>query len=178
VSMKSKILIIYSSIDGHTQEICSRLKEILEEANNQVSLMAVNQAGSAELEAADKVVIGASIRYGKHSKHIYKFVNQHGKVIDNKSNAFFSVNAVARKPEKNTPETNPYLNKFLKQISWQPQKLAVFAGKIDYPKYNFFDRSMIRLIMWMTKGPTDPKSTIEFTDWGKVTEFGQMVNEM
>ncbi len=44
---------------------------------------------------------------------------------------------VARKPEKNTPETNPYLKKFLKQISWQPMELAVFAGRIDYKKKSF-----------------------------------------
>jgi len=34
---------------------------------------------------------------------------------------------------------------------------------------------MIRLIMWMTKGPTDPTSTIEFTDWDKVDEFGRKI---
>ncbi len=26
---------------------------------------------------------------------------------------------------------------------------------------------MIRLIMWMTKGPTDPKTNIEFTNWNQ-----------
>ncbi|MDH3806445.1 MAG: menaquinone-dependent protoporphyrinogen IX dehydrogenase, partial [Gammaproteobacteria bacterium] len=81
-------------------------------------------------------------------------------------------------PEKNQPETNPYLQKFLRQISWQPQNLAVFAGKIDYPRYTFIDRQMIRLIMWITKGPTDPQTTIEFTDWNKVDEFGRLIAEM
>ena len=51
----------------------------------------------------------------------------------------------------------PYIKKFLKRTSWKPKVLGVFAGKIDYPKYNFFDKQMIRLIMWITKGPTDPK---------------------
>ena len=85
---------------------------------------------------------------------------------------------VARKPEKNTPETNPYLQKFLRQITWKPKRLAVFAGKIEYQKYNFLDRLMIRLIMWMTKGPTDPETNIEFTDWNQVDDFGQVIHEM
>jgi menaquinone-dependent protoporphyrinogen oxidase len=85
---------------------------------------------------------------------------------------------VARKPEKRQPDTNPYLKKFLKEISWKPKKIAVFAGKIDYPRYTFFDRNMIRLIMWMTKGPTDPAATIEFTDWKQVEEFGVTISEM
>ena len=60
-------------------------------------------------------------------------------------------------------------------MAWKPQLCAVFAGKLDYPRYGFFDRQMIRLIMWMTKGPTDPKAVVEFTDWAKVEAFGQAV---
>jgi menaquinone-dependent protoporphyrinogen oxidase len=71
---------------------------------------------------------------------------------------------VARKPEKNRPETNPYMLKFLKRVHWKPKALGVFAGKIDYPKLGTLDRQVIRLIMWMTKGPTDPTGTFEFTD--------------
>jgi menaquinone-dependent protoporphyrinogen oxidase len=37
---------------------------------------------------------------------------------------------------------------------------------------------MIRFIMWMTKGPTDPDTNIEFTDWNQVEEFGRVVSEM
>ncbi|MFY9329996.1 MAG: menaquinone-dependent protoporphyrinogen IX dehydrogenase [Georgfuchsia sp.] len=174
----AKILIIYSTTDGHTREICLRLKQIAEALNNQVTLVSVNEANTVELNSFDKVVIGASIRYGKHSKQIYAFVKEHRQVLDSKPNAFFSVNVVARKPEKNTPETNPYLKKFLRQISWKPRKLAVFAGKIDYKKYKFLDRFMIRLIMRMTKGPTDPETNIDFTNWDQVAEFGQFIHDM
>ena len=58
-------------------------------------------------------------------------------------------------------------------------KIRLFLReKIDYPSYTFFDRFMIRFIMWMTKGPTDPKGTFEFTDWAKVDEFGYMVTKL
>jgi len=90
---------------------------------------------------------------------------------------FFSVNLVARKLDKNRPETNPYLKSFLRQISWKPKELAVFAGKIDYPSYNSFDRTVIRLIMWMTNGPTDPSTVNEFTDWHQVELFGQALSK-
>ena len=85
---------------------------------------------------------------------------------------------VARKPEKRQPDTNPYLKKFLKEISWKPKNLAVFAGKIDYPRYRFWDRNIIRLIMWMTKGPTDPNATIDFTDWEQVDDFARFICDM
>jgi menaquinone-dependent protoporphyrinogen oxidase len=109
---------------------------------------------------------------------VYEFIKVNSRVLDAKPNAFFTVNVVARKPEKNTPDTNPYLKKFLKQISWKPKVLGVFAGKIDYKLYGPLDRFMIRLIMRITKGPTAPDTNIEFTDWEKVDAFGSVIDEM
>jgi menaquinone-dependent protoporphyrinogen oxidase len=176
----TKILIIYATTDGHTLKICQRLQQVIENAKvaRQVTLVPVEDCHQVDLCAFDKIVIGASIRYGKHSKQVIDCINRNQQLLDRKPNAFFSVNIVARKPEKNRPETNPYLRKFLKRIAWQPKNLAVFAGKLDYPKYGPFDRFMIRLIMWMTKGPTDPTAVIEFTDWQQVEIFGRVVSEM
>ena len=174
----AKILILYSSIDGHTKKIGNRLQQVIEEQNHQVKLVSIDDASQVNLQAFDKIVIGASIRYGKHSPKITGFINRNKQLLDSKPNAFFSVNIVARKPGKNQPETNPYLRKFLKQITWQPKELAVFAGKLEYPKYSVFDRTMIRLIMFITKGPTDPKAVIEFTDWQQVESFGRLIGAM
>ena len=98
--------------------------------------------------------------------------------LSSKDNAFFSVNVVARKSEKNTPETNPYMKKFIKLSPWRPKDLAVFAGKIDYQNYKFIDRHMIRLIMWIGKGPTNLNGSYEFTNWDEVKKFGKVIKEM
>jgi menaquinone-dependent protoporphyrinogen oxidase len=173
----ANILILYSTTDGHTLEICLRLKQVIENNGNHVSLESVDDGTDVDMEAFDKIIIGASIRYGKHSKQVYDLIKKNQQILDSKPNAFFSVNVVARKPEKNTPATNPYLKKFLKQIDWQPQQLAVFAGKLNYPIYSFWDRQIIRLIMWITKGPTDPETVIDFTDWKQVESFAQTVSD-
>ncbi len=174
----ANILIIYSTTDGQTRKICHKLKEVIERQAHQVKMVSIQNEDQVDLASFDKIVIGASIRYGKHSPQIIGFIKKNEQILNEKSNAFFSVNVVARKPDKNQPETNPYMQKFLKQISWHPKKLAVFAGKIDYPRYGFFDRLAIRLIMWMTKGPTNPKATMEFTDWQQVEAFGQLISAM
>ena len=174
----ASIIILYSTTDGHTREICDCLQQQLEKSGNKVTLVCLNDDPQVDLTSFDKIVIGASIRYGKHNVKVYKLIAANLVVLNKKPNAFFSVNAVARKAEKAQPETNPYLQKFLKQIAWQPEQLAVFAGKIDYQMYGFLDRTMIRFIMWMTKGPTDPNTNIEFTDWGQVEKFGLVIHEM
>ena len=174
----SKILIAYSTTDGHTQEISHRLRQLIEQRGHQVTLISIADEPDIDLNRFDKIILGASIRYGKHSKQVYRFIEKNQNVLESKPNAFFSVNVVARKPEKSKPETNPYLQKFLKQIQWHPKELAVFAGKIDYPKYRFWDRQLIRMIMWMTKGPTDPRMVIDFTDWEQVETFGRLVGKI
>ena len=172
------ILVAYSTVDGHTLRICERIAGLLAERGHAVRLWNIDAGDSIVLEPFDRIVIGASIRYGKHRQQVNDFIDAHLGELERKPSAFFSVNIVARKPEKNRPETNPYLQKFLKTISWQPQLLAVFAGKLDYPSYRFLDRLAIRLIMWMTKGPTDPTAVIEFTDWERVDEFGRQVADL
>ena len=128
--MAKKILIVYSSTDGHTINICKHIYKNLETVHDP-ELKDLKKIQQSDLENAEIIIIGASIRYGDHSKELYNFVRNHKKIIESKENAFFSVNAVARKPEKNQPETNPYIKKFLKRTSWNPNKMAVFAGKID-----------------------------------------------
>jgi menaquinone-dependent protoporphyrinogen oxidase len=174
----ANILIIYSTTDGHTKKICERLQDVMEQQAHEVTLVSVNDNPQLDLSLFDKIVIGASIRYGKHRPEVVDYINRNARLLASKPGAFFSVNVTARKPDKNTPETNPYMPKFLKQIKWQPNELAVFAGKIDYPRYTFFDRTMIRFIMWITKGPTDRNAVVEFTDWHAVEKFGKVLGEM
>jgi len=171
----ARILLLYSTTDGHTVEICNRIKRVLEDDASTVEMRDIKDEPDLQQGSFDKIVIGASIRYGKHQPVVNTCIKRNQAVLEAHPNALFSVNVVARKPEKNTPETNPYLQKFLKKIDWQPQHLGVFAGKIDYPSLGFFDKHMIRFILWMTKGPTDPTGTFEFTDWEKVEEFGRSV---
>ncbi len=168
----SKFLIIYSTTDGHTKIICERIKNFLTD-DNLVELLSLEDSKKVDLFNFEKIIIGASIRYGKHSKELYKFINLNKNILDQKKSAFFSVNVVARKLEKSTAETNPYINKFLKISKWKPNKISVFAGKVDYPNYNFFDKYIIKFIMFITNGPTDTSQSYEFTDWSKVDDFSK-----
>ncbi|MDR2208776.1 MAG: menaquinone-dependent protoporphyrinogen IX dehydrogenase [Azoarcus sp.] len=171
----STILILYSTVDGHTRTICERIGRVIEAEGHSVALWRIEDANSIDPASYDKIVIGASIRYGKHRRSVFEFIETHLSLLESKPSAFFSVNIVARKPQKNRPETNPYLRKFLRQIRWKPRLLDVFAGRLDYPSYRPLDRLAIRFILWMTKGPTDPSTVIEFTDWARVDEFARRV---
>ena len=167
-------LIIYSTTDGQTLDICKRIAEIIN-TKSISKIASFEDAETLNLSNYKKIIIGASIRYGKHKPELYSFIRENLDTLNKIDSAFFSVNVVARKSEKNTPETNPYMQKFLSLSEWKPEHLEVFAGKIDYPKYKFIDKHMIRLIMWITKGPTNLDGTYEFTNWDSVNNFANKI---
>ena len=170
--MKKK-LILYSTTDGQTLKICERIKTIV---SSEIDIVSIDNIKSIKLDLYDLIIVGASIRYGKHKLEVSNFVLNNKEFLESKKTAFFSVNAVARKDNKNTPESNPYILKFLKQTNWKPDYVEVFAGKINYPKYNLIDKYIIRFIMWITKGPTNIKNVYEFTDWAKVDNFASKLS--
>ena len=173
--MKDSI-IVYSTIDGQTKKICEKIISTSYQ-NKSIDMCSVEDVTTFNLNDYSKIIVGASIRYGKHSPKIYEFVDNNIGILREKFTAFFTVNVVARKKNKNTPETNPYMKKFLELSNWEPTILGVFAGRIDYPSYKFIDKQMIRLIMFITKGPTDTSREYEFTDWDEVEKFSKLIHQ-
>lgn len=168
--MENKIAILYSTVDGQTLKICTHIAQFLENKGFATDLFEIT-AFTKSVAVYSTVIIGASIRYGKHNKVVTQFVLNHKSALDQIKTAFFSVNLVARNASKNTFNTNPYVVKYLKTLGWTPQIIDVFAGQLDYSAYVFWDKIMIKLIMKLTHGPTKAKHPIEFTDWGRVEDF-------
>lgn len=167
-----KIAIIYASHDGHTHKIC---RVIAEQLAGEADLLNVEDCDSQTIADYDLLVFGAAIRYGKHLKPMVNYLQAHRERLSNQQTAFFSVNLTARKPHRNTPETSNYIKKLLKQLDWQPDAVDVFAGKLNYPQYRFFDKHIIRFIMWLTQGDTDLSTVKEYTDWQRVSDFAEQL---
>ncbi|ORM62346.1 menaquinone-dependent protoporphyrinogen IX dehydrogenase [Pantoea rodasii] len=167
-----KALILYSSRDGQTREIAARIAQTLapHQLCDVIDLLAAQRVDWAQY---DRVLIGASIRYGRFHPALMKFVTLHKAQLQQRVSGFFSVNLTARKADKCSPATNAYTSKFLTLSPWQPDCCAVFAGALRYPRYRWFDRVMIQLIMRMTDGETDTSKEVEYTDWNKVAVFAQ-----
>lgn len=170
----ARVLILCSSTDGHTRKICERLRAASQDAGHDVSLAMIEDAPAPRGFAL--VVVGARIRYGKTDRRVIDYVNRHASALDAMPSAYFSVNIVARKLGKDSPETNPYVRQFLRSVAWRPRLVEVFAGKLDYPRYGACDRLIIRFIMLLTGGPTAPDTVVEFTDWRRVDAFGTRLN--
>jgi menaquinone-dependent protoporphyrinogen oxidase len=166
----ARILFVYSSVYGQSRKVCERLLEHLAAQGHSGDVLPIDEPGT-DPAGYEAIVIGASIRHGKHNPAVLEFIHKHRALLEAKPSAFFSVSLVARKPGKNTAETNPYTKAFFARSPWQPKVAAVFGGVLDYQRYGLFDRYAIKLIMTITKGPTDLNTAVEFTDWTAVEKF-------
>ncbi len=170
----AKLLFIYFTREGQTARIARTLADTLAEGH-QCELLDGSQSLPDLLPVADHYIIGASIHYGHFPKRMYQLIEANLTLLAQHPSAFFGINLTARKADKNTPETSPYMRRFAQKSRWQPALQGVFAGALYYPRYNFFDRNMIRLIMKMTGGCTDTSKEIEYTDWEAVARFAERV---
>jgi menaquinone-dependent protoporphyrinogen oxidase len=133
--------------------------------------------GAAEVAADhDLVAVIAAVRYGKHLPAADAFLAAWRRLPSPPPPlALATVNLTARKPNKQTLETNPYLKKLIARHELAPVVTGIFAGRLDYPRYRWFDRQMIRLIMALTGGPTDAKAQVDYTSWPGVDAFADAV---
>ena len=81
-------LIIYSSTDGQTKKICETIKDNLS-SGNKFKIISLDEALNFNLDKSEKIVIGASIRYGRHNKKVLDFILRNKNILDLKKTAFF-----------------------------------------------------------------------------------------
>lgn len=169
----ANVLLLYSSVYGLSRAICERIQASLRAKGQGAEVVPIGS--NVDPRAYDAVVIGASIRHGKHNPAVLDYIRHHQSALEARPSALFSVNLVARKPGKNTALTNPYLKALVAQSPWKPRLQGVFAGELDYSRYGPIDKQLMRFVMWINKGPTDPTTKVQFTNWDEVERFAGKV---
>ena len=173
----SSTLLLYSSVYGLSKKICERIQASLVQRGLRADVAPL-VGHTVDPKAYDAIVLGVSIKHGKHHPSVLEFIRANKALLEAKPSALFSVNLVARKPAKNTPETNPYLKRLVAQSPWKPKLQGVFAGELDYSRYGAVDKYMMRLVMWINKGPTDFNTKVQFTNWDDVERFAGKVAQL
>ena len=173
---RMRIAVHYATRDGQSERIAHRVAERLGDRGARIAFQRLAPGPQPAIDAgSDAVVAILAVRYGRVLPEAVQFLSGYASLAPAPPLALAVVNLVARDASRRTPETNPYLRKALERHRLQPALATAIAGRLNYPKYRFFDKQMIRLIMAMTGGPTDGRSDIEYTDWAQVDDFAAAV---
>jgi menaquinone-dependent protoporphyrinogen oxidase len=175
---RRSVVLYYATHDGQARRIAEYLSARLGESEiTAVPVDAATAPDAGDLQAASLIVLIAAVRYGRHLPQAERFLASYRSLAVQPPLAFASVNLTARKPGKTTAEGNAYLRKSIARHRLAPVLAAAFAGRLDYQRYRWFDRQIIRFIMLLTGGPTDPSTSIEYTSWLDVDEFAARIVE-
>ncbi|MDR1648463.1 MAG: menaquinone-dependent protoporphyrinogen IX dehydrogenase [Zoogloeaceae bacterium] len=168
VPHEKPLLLLYSSRFGHSRKIAETIAGEWRTAGLAVELAELTPDIRPEPARHSGLGLVMSVRYGHFARDAFRLARESGTWLQTAPTLLVTVSLTARKPEKRSPETHLYTRKFLKKTGWQPTRVLVAAGALEYSRYNFVDRACIRLIMWLMKGETDGVSTVDYTDWEAV----------
>lgn len=164
--------LFYATRDGQSRRIAERIANRLAELG--IPTFPRDLAGIAlapsSLAGARLVVVVAAVRYGRPLPEADQFLAGYGMLREPPPLVLLSVNLTARKPGKDTVEGNAYLRKSIARHRLAPALALAIAGRLDYSRYRWLDRQLIRFIMKLTGGPTDPKTCIDYTPWDVVDD--------
>ena len=167
-----RVLILYATTEGQTARIAERIAQRLRDKGHVAETHRVDTI-PAGLDTAtyDGVIFGASIHYGHHPANFRALVRHQRAVLTGRPSAFFSVSLSAGGPGAKPEAARRYLETFLHQVNWQPPLTTTFAGALQYSKYGMFKKLLMRMIVGIAGGDTDPARDYEYTDWDAVIRF-------
>lgn len=167
-----RIVIFYETGYGHAGRVADRIGDGLRKAGYEVSIKKCREATREDVAAADAVLVGASVQMGKHNAKAVAFVKSNLEILKSKPSAFFSVSMTARlKSAQEKEMMEKILSDFRRDSGWEPARLACIAGAIQYTKYWFLLRWVMKRIARSQGNDTDTTRDHVYTDWEQVDQF-------
>jgi menaquinone-dependent protoporphyrinogen oxidase len=173
---KREIAVHYATRDGQSERIAQRIAARVGDSGATTIIHRLARGRKPAIDAnSDAIVAVLAVRYGGVLPEAAEFLAAYARREGAPPLALAVVNLVARKAARRTPKTNPYLRRTLARYRLEPALATAIAGRLNYPKYRFLDKQIIRLIMAITGGVADGRSDIEYTDWGQVDDFAAAI---
>jgi menaquinone-dependent protoporphyrinogen oxidase len=138
-----KILVAYASKAGSTAEVAQAIGEALGAKGAAVGVLQIKQV--KDLSAYTAVVLGSAIRVGQWLPEAVNFVKAHQAELRQRPTAYFLVSGFLK---DNTPEVTQKVNAYLDPVRaiFEPASIGLFAGKMDYSKLSFLDRTIAKAV--------------------------------
>jgi menaquinone-dependent protoporphyrinogen oxidase len=170
-----KVAIVVPSPYGQTAKIAHFMQDRLALTVDRVELLhptGDENRPPANIDGFDAVIIGGPIFNGKYMPELVEWTRQNLDKLNAIPCGFFSVslNAADKRPQARQDDDR-LLREFLAQTNLKPGFVASLAGALQYTRYGFFKRLMMKRISAAAGGPTDTSKDHEMTDWSEVAAF-------
>lgn len=170
-----RTLVVFATRDGQTRKVAKRIAEVLADRGLPVVLADVDRlSAGVPADGLAGAVVAAPVRFGRHPRKIRRFVGRHRDAIDRVPTAFVSVSGAAGGHDAaHRAEARGYVERFLEETGWDPDRTATVGGAVAYTRYNPILRRVMRSIAEKEGRSTDTSRDHEYTDWNEVEGFAR-----
>jgi menaquinone-dependent protoporphyrinogen oxidase len=173
----TKILLTYHSHDGQTTKIAGHLKLRLREHGLEVDDVEAGHAPPPD--GYDAVVVGDSIRLGRHSRSLTRYLRRQRDALQRVPVALFQVSMTsATHDAEHAAESERLLARLVDATGLRPAVTAAFAGALRYSEYGWVTQRVMRSIARREGNATDMTRDHEYTDWQAVDAFAAEVAKL
>lgn len=169
-----RFLILFSTTEGHTRELCQFAARVLREAGFQATLEEATPATSAKVLIAeyDGVLLAGSLHVGRFQPGLVELARFHHDVLAAKPSAFVTVSlsAAGHNPE-DWEGLEDCVRRFQHETLWTPDSIHHAAGAIRYSRYDFFKRLALKHIARERGMKTVTSRDYDLTDYDALRQF-------
>lgn len=172
-------LVAYASKHGQTQKIARRIETQLSARGHSVQLLDLNARRRVDLGRFELVVVGAPMHARGYPRVVQRFLLEAQAELARVPSAFFAVGlAIMSRISDGTTETRKIVDQFLAKSRFAPRLVELFAGALQYSRYDPLTRFVMRRIVAKEGGDTDTSHDYEYTDWAAVDRFAAKLAEL
>ena len=171
-------LLTYATTHGHTAKIAGAIADAMREAGAEVVVRDVTAVSDEDVAGADAFVVGGPLYRTHHPRELVDWIKAHRSQLAERPSALFSVSLTASEDsDEARSATQKCIDDLIDETGWTPDRTTTIAGALQYTQYDFFTRTLMRLIMRREGHPADPHKDHEYTDWDAVARFGRELTE-
>ncbi|MBS1715737.1 MAG: protoporphyrinogen oxidase [Armatimonadetes bacterium] len=165
--------VVYATTHGQTRKIAERIAEVLRSEGHDVT---VSEFGGEVREDSTTVVLGGPVYIGSASPELCQWAKERQEALASRTVAFFTVSMSASdKRDVARLEDARIVEEALSASRLEPDFIASLAGSLDYTKYPYLKRMLMKRIARLSGGPQDTGRDHELTDWEQVDAFARAV---
>ncbi|MHA1205136.1 MAG: flavodoxin domain-containing protein [Candidatus Heimdallarchaeaceae archaeon] len=173
-----KVLILYGTRFGATEEVAEKLKEMFEKKEIKTDifdLKKVKNKNLPEINNYDGVVIGTGIKMSMWVKEVKNYLNKEKEKLKQYSGkkAFFISSAFAAQQERYDEIKKQYIIERIEKLGLEFQLIEAFGGKLDLSdnsRMGWLDKKIASVVA-KEHEPDMKNNIVDFRDWKKVEKF-------
>ena len=174
----TSFLVAYGTSEGQTAKVATRIGEAITARGHEATVVNADEIpADLAIDDFDAVLVGGSIHRGRQQPVIRALVDSNRDALRSKPTAFFQVSLSSTSEEGRT-QAAEYVETFLEETEWHPDRIGLFGGALRYSEYGFLTRLLMKQIARrnIAEMPeADASGDIEFTDWIEVDAFANDV---